>query len=291
MDFDPQHPSSRSTPDSTDFEKVEREDVMDAPMGFEADSPTPEDAALRGAGDAPPPRIKLESPTTASSGPPTPADAADVFGFLSTLPPWGLDLVYWRRPQETLFVFVSLFSLLLSLSLFSVLTVASYAALGLLTTTFSFVTYRKCLAAVQKSGEGNPFQAYLGEDVSEKVNQDCQQCLEKAITQATSLLVLFRHYFLIVDIFDSLKFAVFLWTLTYVGALFNLLTLLILVVVSLFTLPKIYEVHRDQIDAGLALLTDQLAAQYPVVRAKFTETFGGIWEKIAVMIPSKAKSQ
>ena len=71
-----------------------------------------------------------------------------MFGFLSALPPWGLDLVYWRRPQETLFVFVSLFALLLSLSLFSVLTVTSYAALGLLTTTFSFVTYRKCKPGV-----------------------------------------------------------------------------------------------------------------------------------------------
>ena len=49
------------------------------------------------------------------------------------------------------------------------------------------ILYYLGLAAVQKSGEGNPFQAYLGEDVSDKVNQDCQQCLEMAITQVTRL--------------------------------------------------------------------------------------------------------
>jgi hypothetical protein len=52
-------------------------------------------------------------------------------------------------------------------------------------------------------------------------------------------VVLVRHYVLIEDVFDSIKFAVFLWFLTYVGAIFNLLTLLILGHVSFFTLPKV----------------------------------------------------
>ena len=54
------------------------------------------------------------------------------------------------------------------------------------------ILYYLGLAAVQKSGEGNPFQAYLGEDVSEKVNQDCQQCLEKAITQVIRIFCRWR---------------------------------------------------------------------------------------------------
>ena len=67
-----ERPSSRSTPDSTDFEKIEKEDVMEAPSGFEPDSSTHLEDALRGGGDAP--RIKLESPTASVSGPPTPVD-------------------------------------------------------------------------------------------------------------------------------------------------------------------------------------------------------------------------
>ena len=69
---DAERPSSRSTPDSTDFEKIEKEDLMDAPSGFQPDSSTHLEDALRGAGDAP--RIKLESPTASTSDPPTPEE-------------------------------------------------------------------------------------------------------------------------------------------------------------------------------------------------------------------------
>ena len=67
--FDPHHPSSRSTPDSTDFEKVEREDVMEAAAAAaataEADSSTRDEALGGGGGDTP--SIKLESPTNESN--------------------------------------------------------------------------------------------------------------------------------------------------------------------------------------------------------------------------------
>merc|ERR1712121_548731 len=46
--------------------------------------------------------------------------------------------------------------------------------------------------------------------------------------------------------------------MTYVGAWFNGLTLLILGLVSMFSLPKTYEVYQEQIDAYLALAQDQV---------------------------------
>lgn len=290
MEFDPLHPSSRSTPDSTDFEKVEKEDVMDAPTGFEPDSSTGLEEAFHGSGDVP--EMKLGH-SAASSGIPSPTEEepADPFGFLQSIPAPVVDLVYWRCPKKTGLIFGTVFALLISLSMYSVINIVSYVALGVLTVTFSFVTYRKCLAAVQKSGDGNPFQAYLADDVMKTFNGDCQKCLEKTVVQIGVCVGVLRHYFLIADVFDSVKFAVFLWCLTYVGACFNLLTLLILINVSVFTLPKIYEVHREQIDSYVKMVTDQLAAQYPVLRSKFTDTFGGVWEKISVMIPGKLKAQ
>merc|ERR1712112_475539 len=50
----------------------------------------------------------------------------------------------------------------------------------------------------------------------------------------------------------------FLWVMTYIGAWFNGLTLLILGLVSMFSLPKTYEVYQEQIDAYLALAQDQV---------------------------------
>jgi len=296
---DPLVPSTTSSPDSSDFEKVEKEDLIGAmnsvsPSGFEPDSSTGHDA-FRGAGDAP--EMKVETPSSkqsaaSASAASTPAsEHADLFGFLQSIPSDVLDLLYWRCPKKTSVVFVSVLLLLVSLSLFSVVSILAYVALCVLSVTFSFVVYRKCLAAVQKSGEGNPFLEYLKDDVVISLNDKCQNYLEKALVQVGDSVVLVRHYVLIEDVFDSIKFAVFLWFLTYVGAIFNLLTLLILGHVSFFTLPKVYEVHRDQIDSYVKLVMDQIQAQYPVIRGKIESQFGGVWEKISAMIPGKAKSQ
>jgi len=67
-----------------------------------------------------------------------------------------------------------------------------------------------------------------------------------------------RRLALVEDMIDSIKFGIFLWVMTYVGAWFNGLTLLILGLVSMFSLPKTYEVYQEQIDAYLALAQDQV---------------------------------
>lgn len=69
-----------------------------------------------------------------------------------------LDLIYWRDVKKSGVVFGSMMLMLLSLALFSVLSVGAYLALAALTVTFSYRAYKGVLAAVQKSGEGHPFK-------------------------------------------------------------------------------------------------------------------------------------
>jgi hypothetical protein len=92
-------------------------------------------------------------------------------------------------------------------------------------------------------------------------------------------LVELRRLFLVEDLVDSVKFALVLWLLTYVGSLFNGLTLVILgnsslslqhysmnlltrfyilAVVGLFTLPKVYETHQEKIDQNLDLVKGKI---------------------------------
>merc|ERR1719315_757778 len=56
--------------------------------------------------------------------------------------------------------------------------------------------------------------------------------------------------------------------MTYIGAWFNGLTLLILGLVSMFSLPKTYEVYQEQIDAYLALAQDQVKGIMAQIHAK-----------------------
>ena len=54
-----------------------------------------------------------------------------------------------------------------------------------------------------------------------------------------------RKLFLIDNMMDSIKFGLGLWLLTYIGAWFNAMTLVILAWVGLFTIPKV----RSEIQA------------------------------------------
>ncbi|KAK2184172.1 hypothetical protein NP493_277g01000 [Ridgeia piscesae] len=117
--------------------------------------------------------------------------------------------------------------LLFSLAMFSVLSVFAYLSLAMLTVTISFRIYKQVLGAVQKTGDGHPFKCCLDKDITlpaEKVHQLADQVMERA----TCLSNHARKLFLVADLVDSLKFGLFLWVLTYIGAWFNGMTLIIL---------------------------------------------------------------
>ena len=69
-----------------------------------------------------------------------------------------VDLIYWRDPKKTGIVFGSMMVLLLSLAMFSVMSVVAYLSLAALTVTISFRVYKNVLQAVQKSSDGHPFK-------------------------------------------------------------------------------------------------------------------------------------
>uniref|UniRef100_A0A8C7LAJ4 Reticulon n=1 Tax=Oncorhynchus kisutch TaxID=8019 RepID=A0A8C7LAJ4_ONCKI len=159
-----------------------------------------------------------------------------------------VELLYWRDVKTSGVVFGASLSLLLSLTLCSIVSVSSYIGLALLSVTICFRIYKGILQAIQKSDEGHPFKLYLDQDValSEGTVHKYSDCvLARFNTTVTEL----RRLFLVEDLVDSLKFAVLMWILTYVGALFNGLTLFILGKMlykwQLITYKGIYDVQID----------------------------------------------
>ncbi|CAM4592590.1 unnamed protein product [Caretta caretta] len=178
-----------------------------------------------------------------------------------------IDLLYWRDIKQTGIVFGSILLLLFSLTQFSVVSVIAYLALAALSATISFRIYKSVLQAVQKTDEGHPFKAYLEMEMS--LSQDQIQkytdCLQLYVNSTVREL---RRLFLVQDLVDSLKFAVLMWLLTYVGALFNGLTLMIMAVVSMFTLPVVYDKYQAQIDQYLGLVRTHLNTVMAKIQAK-----------------------
>ncbi|CAG9822640.1 unnamed protein product [Phaedon cochleariae] len=195
-----------------------------------------------------------------------PADAEAIFckmGLDAWFNPEKLDpkvesLVYWREPKRSAPVFGGVLLVLLALTYLSLISVVAYLSLISLFGTIGFRIYKNIVQAIQKTGDGHPFKELLELDVSlpqEKV----KEVTEVAVAHINAAVVELRRLFLVEDLVDSIKFGVLLWTLTYLGAWFNGMTLIIIAWVALFTLPKVYETNKTQIDANLDIVRTKLA--------------------------------
>uniref|UniRef100_A0ABM5FDM1 Reticulon n=1 Tax=Pogona vitticeps TaxID=103695 RepID=A0ABM5FDM1_9SAUR len=224
----------------------------------EAETPPP-----RSAPPAPPPREEPRAPAVPprSAPPPPKRPAAAASG--SPV----VDLLYWRDVKKTGVVFGASLFLLLSLTVFSIVSVVAYIALALLSVTISFRIYKGVIQAVQKSDEGHPFRTYLDKDVA--VSEELVQKYSNVVLgHFNSTVKELRRLFLVDDLVDSLKFAVLMWVFTYVGALFNGLTLLILALISLFSIPIIYEKYQAQIDHYVGFVNKNVKDAMTKIQAK-----------------------
>ncbi|XP_007543741.1 PREDICTED: reticulon-3-like [Poecilia mexicana] len=168
-----------------------------------------------------------------------------------------LHLVYWRDPRKSLAAFISSLMVLVAMATLSVISVVSYLLLACLCVTITFRVYKSVIQAVQKSHEGHPFRSQLDRDISVSP-ESARQLAERCRNRLNWLSVQTRRLLLVEDLVDSLKMAVIMWLMTYVGALFNGVTILILADVVFFTAPLIYQKKKTQIDRQLVLLRSKL---------------------------------
>ncbi|XP_012348297.1 reticulon-1-A isoform X5 [Apis florea] len=166
-------------------------------------------------------------------------------------------LIYWRDPKKSGPVFGCILGVLLSMAYFSLISVLAYLSLLILTGTIAFRIHSTVLQAIQKTSDGHPFQNILEMDLTlpaEKVHE----VADVAVAHLNAAVCELRRLFLVEDFVDSLKFGILLWCLTYVGSWFNGMTLIIIGVIALFTLPKVYETNKSQIDQNLALVQSKI---------------------------------
>jgi hypothetical protein len=141
----------------------------------------------------------------------------------------------------------------------------AYTSLAVLSGTLAFRVYKSVLQAIQKTQDGHPFKEYL--EVELTVPDDKAQELSSAvISHLNKAVVKLRSLFLVEDIVESAKFAAVLYLLTYIGAWFNGLTLVILGLIAIFALPKVYETNKTIIDQYI----DLISAKISEINAKVT---------------------
>lgn len=185
-------------------------------------------------------------------------------------------LIYWRDVKKSGVVFGIGLSVLLAMSMFSLISVFAYLSLLTLVGTISFRIYKTVMSAIQKTSDGHPFKEVL--DIDLTLSQDrAQQIAGVVVTHINAYIGELRRLFLVEDLVDSLKFGLLLWLMTYIGAIFNGMTVVILAYVAMFTLPKVYETNKQNIDQYLDLvrskiveITDKVKAAIPIGKKEET---------------------
>ncbi|NP_001191909.1 reticulon 1 isoform 1 [Acyrthosiphon pisum] len=182
------------------------------------------------------------------------------------LPPKVEALVYWRDPISSGIVFGATLVVLLSFAYMSLISVVAYLAMFIQSACILLRLYKTALQTVNKTNESHPFQEYLDLDIR-LPQEKAEEVSKLAVVHVNAVLVELRRLLLAEDLVDSAKFFGILWVLTYVGALFNGLTLIIIGFVALFTLPKVYENNKTQIDQNIEVVRSKIAELTNKVRA------------------------
>lgn len=183
------------------------------------------------------------------------------------------DLLLWKNPKVSGAVFGSLFTLLLSLACCSLLTVVSSLLLLALTVSGS---YRFYLAVVFRiNGVQDPTFEKLGEfDVSLPADR-VKQLANLLETDVNKALVQLKSILLWENATQSFGAFIGLYVVYCIGSIFNMSTLLILALVSAFSLPKVYQMYKVPIDQCIVQATDavhgvirQVSAKVPFLNKK-----------------------
>ncbi|XP_077578725.1 reticulon-2a isoform X3 [Stigmatopora nigra] len=162
-----------------------------------------------------------------------------------------MDLIYWKDTERTGMVLTGLVVGLLCLFQLSIITVVSTVSLAIVCITISVRIYYNIIHSL-KWGDGvHPFRSYLDMDISFSGEQAEQQ-MQKMIVMTLCALDSLKKLVFVSNLFESLKLLFLTYLVTYLGDLCNGLTLLIIGVIALFSVPLFYQRRQEQVDSFFA---------------------------------------
>ncbi|KAM3875445.1 reticulon-2a [Diretmus argenteus] len=168
-----------------------------------------------------------------------------------------MDLIYWKDTERTGMVLTGLVVGLLSLFQLSIITVVSTLSLAIMCFTMSVRIYYKVLHILSWGDGEHPFKAYLDMDIS-LGGEQADHYMQKSIVLVLSAIDTLKRLLFVGNLFDSIKLLALVYLVTFLGDLCNGLTLLIIGVIALFSLPLLYRQRQDQVDSVFAKIHAQI---------------------------------
>lgn len=183
----------------------------------------------------------------------------------------------WKKPIETGVYFAIGLSIITALSFFSIISVFAYSTLGIILASSLLRTYKAVIKALNKSSE-TPFDEVWNQVLSINVMlspNKIHELLDASLNNLNASSLYFKQVLLVEDKIATLKFGLFIYLLTYIGAWFNGMTLITLGYFALFSVPVIYEKNKTNIDQYINLVNGQFASSVSLVTNKVTSLVFG----------------
>uniref|UniRef100_UPI0037E8E6C2 reticulon-2a isoform X1 n=1 Tax=Semicossyphus pulcher TaxID=241346 RepID=UPI0037E8E6C2 len=162
-----------------------------------------------------------------------------------------MDLIYWKDTERTGMVLTGIVVGLLSLFQLSIITVVSTVSLAVVCFTISVRIYYQVLYILSWGDGEHPFKSYLDLDISFS-GDEADRYMQKAVVMAVSAADSLKGLFFVGNLFESLKLLFLIYLVTFLGDLCNGLTLLIISVIAVFSLPLFYRQRQEQVDSYIA---------------------------------------
>jgi hypothetical protein len=182
-----------------------------------------------------------------------------------------LYVIYWRDVKVSAQIFVIGLVVLFALMHYNVLHVSCLAIMSVLLVAFVWRVSIMVYQALKKIPIMNPMQPYLDQEI-EIPKEEIVRLTKKTLSCLLCLAKHLRRLLFIDDIVESLKFAVKVWLLSYVGAFFSGLTLVTIGFLLIFSVPALYEKNQHQVDTQVAKIRkqvndvlDKLQKRFPVL--------------------------
>ncbi|KAK5929387.1 hypothetical protein CgunFtcFv8_010620 [Champsocephalus gunnari] len=168
-----------------------------------------------------------------------------------------MDVIYWKDTERTGMILTGIVVGLLSLFQLSVISVLSTVSLAVMCFTISVRIYYQVLYILNWGDGAHPFKSYLGMDISLS-GEETDLYMQKAIVLAMSAVESLKGLFFVKNLLESIKLLVLVYLVTYLGELSNGLTLLIISVIAVFSLPLFYRQRQEQVDNVVAQIQGKI---------------------------------
>ncbi|XP_063762729.1 reticulon-2a isoform X2 [Eleginops maclovinus] len=162
-----------------------------------------------------------------------------------------MDLIYWKDTERTGMVLTGIVVGLLSLFQLSVISVLATVSLAVMCFTISVRIYYQVLYILNWGDGEHPFKSYLDMDIS-FTGEEADLYMQKAIVMALSAVESLKGLCFVKNLLESIKLLVLVYLVTYLGELCNGLTLLIIGIIAVFSLPLFYRQRQEQVDSVIA---------------------------------------